>query len=227
MKALALIVPFFVFAFLGGISAQAQNVAAGVQTVDTVAKRTFAKLSDPTAALIGKRLFQVHCARCHVQATAAGQTVGPPLERLQAITDVPMIAEAIIHPSAVIAPEYIVHDVTDVNGASYRGIRWTISGATAQLIDVNSKVVQIPTSTINSVQVASTSLMPIPGHVLNEDDISNIALFIMSHDPLVSKGRQSVPYGCNADVTCKRCAGTPETRYWRRRVAFWRRRRCQ
>jgi putative heme-binding domain-containing protein len=129
----------------------------------------------------GRVVFQApaaQCARCHNFGSGPGANVGPPLNGIAARLSREQILEALVDPSARIAPGFGPVQVTLKNGQKYFG---TLKEETASYIVVD---VSPEPKRINKTDIAQRtngpSPMPPMGSILTRREIRDVVEYLSS-----------------------------------------------
>ncbi|MDB5312275.1 MAG: hypothetical protein JWO38_6477 [Gemmataceae bacterium] len=137
-------------------SATAGEKQARITWLNVVLSRE--KAGDPVR---GKALFAKHCAACH-QLHGEGGKVGPDLTTADRKNRGYLLAQ-IVDPSGYIRPEYVVHNVTTVDGRKVSGIVGESGGASVTLVNVINNQPQktvIAKADVEAMTPSAISLMP-------------------------------------------------------------------
>ena len=129
----------------------------------------------------GRVVFQspaAQCARCHAFGQGPGNNVGPPLANLGSRLSREQILEALVDPSARIAPGFGPVQVTLKNGQKYFG---TLREETASyiVVDVSPEPKRINKSDI-AQRTNGPSPMPAMGGVLTRREIRDVVEYLSS-----------------------------------------------
>ena len=127
----------------------------------------------------GKLAFvKATCVVCH-KARDIGGVTGPELTTIGGIRSERDFLEAIAFPSATFAREYEPYVLTLKDGTRRIGRLGRETKESLELIDAAGQSIRIPTSTIESREMASVSLMP-PGleRLLDAGELTDLVAFL-------------------------------------------------
>jgi quinoprotein glucose dehydrogenase len=161
----------------------ARQKAAWEKSGDPLASYSFALAGgDPRKG--GGEFFgnaTLPCARCHVVGTDGGEA-GPNLSRIAKEKDAKYILEAILEPSAHIAPGFDIVTLTLANGETETG---SIARETPTQIEfkrADGTVAKIDPKQIKQRVVAPSSMPDIYGQVLSREQLRDLMAFMLRLD---------------------------------------------
>ena len=131
----------------------------------------------------GRLLFatqKAKCSSCH-RVGDLGKAVGPELTTIGANRSATDLLESIVFPSASIVRDYSTCKVLTLNGRAFSGILVSESPDTIQLQQASGKLVRIPQSDIERVDLGSVSIMPAGlEQALTESELLDIVRYLQS-----------------------------------------------
>lgn len=135
-------------------AATAGEKLARIASLQTALGRT---TGDPVN---GKGLFTKHCAGCHTLHGEGGK-VGPDLTTVDRKNRGYLLAQT-VDPSGYIRPEYVVQNVSTLDGRKLSGVAAEVGGAVTLTTVVDNKPVTttVPKADIESMTPSAVSLMP-------------------------------------------------------------------
>ncbi len=121
---------------------------------------------------------ELRCTTCHAIGGAGGR-VGPDLSSLGGSSQVVHILEALLDPSAKIKEGYEPVVVVEETGAIHSGTILRRGGEGVTLRDTKDRLIEIPASSVLSVDAADTSIMP-QGltQTLRRDELVDLTRFL-------------------------------------------------
>ena len=139
--------------------------------------------------IIGKELFQKHCATCHT-LFGEGNKIGPDLTSVDR-KNRSFLVTSIVDPSAIIRPEFVAHTVATTDGRMLTGLIVERSPSAITLLDAKNERTVLAQSKIDSLEPSSVSLMP--DNILDPLDDQQIRdLFSYLQDESQAHGSQLV-----------------------------------
>ncbi len=194
-------------------------VGLGDKTLTALVEKQFGKLAPATAGekqariswlnvalsrngpgdpVRGKALFTKHCAACH-QLHGEGGKVGPDLTTADRKNRGYMLAQ-IVDPSGYIRPEYLVQNVSTLDGRKLSGIAEPSTGESITLVNVVDNQPQktvIARANIETMTPSPLSLMPEKLlDSLSEPEIGDLFAFLAADPPKTTP--QPPPVGVGA-----------------------------
>jgi putative membrane-bound dehydrogenase-like protein len=112
----------------------------------------------PGHPVVGKELFQKHCATCHT-LFGEGNKVGPDLTSADR-KNRSFLVTSIVDPSAIIRPEFVAHTVSTTDGRMMTGLIVERSPTAITLLDAKNERTTLAQNKIESLEPSSVSLMP-------------------------------------------------------------------
>ena len=116
------------------------------------------------------------CIRCHAMGNEGGK-VGPPLEHIGDVLNREQILEAMINPTARLAPGYGSVTVTLTDGSTHNGILMSEDASSIAIKTQDAEPLKIALSRIKE-RKNSPSGMPAMGSVMSPDDIRNMVEYL-------------------------------------------------
>ncbi len=132
----------------------------------------------------GRRIFfessAAQCQKCH-RVHGQGGTLGPNLSQIGRKYDRRALLQAILNPSAAIAPEYKVYLVQTAQGHLHVGFLVKRDQQEVVLRDANDRLIRIPAQEVELIQPQSKSLMPeLVLQDLTAQDAADLLAFLAS-----------------------------------------------
>ncbi len=154
---------------------QLQAVAAFVRSLNSPAAESMV-LGDATA---GKQLFfgSGRCMSCHM-VNGTGAALGPDLSNIGREMTVDEIRQALLKPSAQIAPGYELAIVELWDGRSLRGFSRTRNNFGMVLQDLHGHFYSLQHAQIAAVEIESGSLMP--SVIVSAQKLRNLTAYLSS-----------------------------------------------
>ncbi len=135
---------------------------------------------DPT---VGRELFRTHvnaqCVRCH-EAGGDGHQAGPVLAGIARRADRRYLLEALIEPSARLAPGFATVSVTLRDGSTVEGIQVGESPAGLTVRQATGEVVRLAPDQIREKTASTVSAMPPMGEVLTPFELRDLVAYLAS-----------------------------------------------
>ncbi len=124
------------------------------------------------------RLFYGHpvlqCIRCHRVGEGGGGDAGPQLAGIGARESREYLLEALIKPSAKIAPGFEIVSVTKANGESVIGTLLHRDARIVRLKTAESDSIEIPVAEVKSVESAPSAMPEVAALVLTKSEIRDL-----------------------------------------------------
>jgi putative membrane-bound dehydrogenase-like protein len=140
----------------------------------------------PGDAARGKPLFVKHCAACHILHGEGGK-VGPDLTTADRKNRTYLLTQ-IVDPSGYIRPEYVVYNVTTLDGRKLSGIVTESGGESVTLVNVVNDQPQKTTvskADIDTMTPSAVSLMPEKLlDTLTDAEIADLLAYVASDAPV-------------------------------------------
>ncbi len=175
------------------VEAAAKRESAAVKEAVARREAQLASSSDPLAryrialeggeARRGLRVFYTQpvlaCVRCH-RAGPDGGDAGPDLSTIGAKHSREYLLEAVVKPSATIAPGFDTAVVTLKSGASVGGVVAGETSTTLQLRDADGGIVEVKKADIARRESVPSSMPEIYGAVLSGSELRDLVEFLAS-----------------------------------------------
>ena len=169
---LVVFVVFFWVGFTGPLAGQDKSPA--------LAKFRAAAMNSGDAVR-GKTVFESKesgCTKCH-QISGDKRLAGPDLLVIGDKYSREQLIRAVLEPSATIHPDYGTVVVNTKDGKVFTGVFYHRTNKGLQLLDVEGKLVQIPTGEINEEKLSKTSLMPVGlEKTLKPDQFADLIVYL-------------------------------------------------
>ncbi len=128
----------------------------------------------------GRQLFRTNgCLTCHL-VRGEGGVQGPDLSVIGSQRSVEHLREAILDPSAKVAPEYRVVKVTVQAGAQYSGFLMNEDTHTVQLLDFAKGLKSLARRDIRQFDIDNSSVMPSLKGRLRDDEVNDLLTYLWS-----------------------------------------------
>ena len=169
---LVVFVVFFWVGFTGPLAGQDKSPA--------LAKFRAAAMNSGDAVR-GKTVFESKesgCTKCH-QISGDKRLAGPDLLVIGDKYSREQLIRAVLEPSATMHPDYGTVVVNTKDGKVFTGVFYHRTNKGLQLLDVEGKLVQIPTGEINEEKRSKTSLMPVGlEKTLKPDQFADLIVYL-------------------------------------------------
>lgn len=169
---LVVFVVFFGVGFTGPLAGQDKSPA--------LAKFRAAAMNSGDAVR-GKTVFESKesgCTKCH-QISGDKRLAGPDLLVIGDKYSREQLIRAVLEPSATIHPDYGTVVVNTKDGKVFTGVFYNRTNKGLQLLDVEGKLVQIPTGEVGEEKRSKTSLMPVGlEKTLKPDQFADLIVYL-------------------------------------------------
>lgn len=165
-----------IFAYLSGLLLHVSG-----QTPDIDAYRKFALTRDGDVGR-GRKLFngdaRLLCAQCH-SIDGSASKAGPDLFAAGDVFGRRDLVNAILQPSATIAPGYGTVIVETKAGAIYQGVLKQATDAGVQLMGMDGKLISVATADIKEKSATTISLMPEGQHAaISREEFADLIAYL-------------------------------------------------
>ncbi|HEX4588668.1 MAG TPA: c-type cytochrome, partial [Gemmataceae bacterium] len=128
-------------------------------------------------AVVGKKVFATHCAKCHTHSGEGGK-VGPDLTGM-AVHPKDHLLIDILDPSRSVEGNFRQYNLTTKAGRSLAGLLAAETRTTVDIVDAEGKTYTVQRADIDSLDASTKSLMPEGFEKqLSETDLTNLLEFL-------------------------------------------------